>query len=302
MALVDRSTRLALISAWNDSGGGFLHRLMDGHSQLAAWPFELQLGNCAHHDAFSPLIADKYRWPAARNPAVRFFDSIADEELKSVLNRLESAKHRAFAVDVSINDWRRAFVSAADVDTRRGLIATYIDSFLTLWQGDASRPWIVAHCPSLVVDAGEILEDFADAKLLHVVRGPIAGIMDFRRRHPGFSITAYATRWSAVNEAAIRWRKTFPDSILIIDFAELCASREATMRRIANFLCLRFEGDLLVPGWQGQRLDESAMGPFGGVPQISTERDMHLHGLLSDDERDALLQATERTRLALGMS
>jgi len=33
--------RLVLISAWNDSGGGFLHRLFDGHPECFVYPFEL---------------------------------------------------------------------------------------------------------------------------------------------------------------------------------------------------------------------------------------------------------------------
>lgn len=301
MALADRGTRLLLISAWNDSGGGALHRLLDGHSRLAAWPFELQLGNGQRQDAYSPIIAGKYRWPVPRRSAQDFFDSIADEELKSVLTRPQAAKHRAFPVTVNIDDWRDAFKRVADNATRQTLVAAYIDSFLALWLGRADAVFVVAHCPSLVIDAGEILSDFPDAKLIHVVRDPLAGIADFRRRHPGFPVEAYAARWSAVNEAAMRWRQVFRESILIIDFADLCREREAVMRRLARALGLPFEKTLLSPTWHGRQLNLADMGPFGGVPQVSSEREVSLRLALGDSERSALLDATESTREALGL-
>jgi len=296
MALSDCGMRLILISAWNDSGGGFLHRLIDGHSQLAAWPFELQLGNGGRLDAFSRLIGDKYRWPIVRHPADEFFDSVTDDELKSVLAQPSRAKHRAFPLAIDPGAWRLEFLRRAGAGTRRDLIAAYIDSFLLQARPAANAAGLVAHCPNIVIDAGEILADFPDARLLHVVRNPLAGIVDFRRRHPDFPVAAYAARWSAVNGAAVRAQQDYPSSLLLIDFADLVTNRMEAMRRVIGFLQLPFEDVLLRPGWNGRDLDESDMGPFGGVPAIDPTREERLPAMLSEDEREALLQATADAR------
>lgn len=302
MSLADRSTRPVLISAWNDSGGGFLHRLLDGHSGLAAWPFELQLGNGGRTDSFSTLIGGKYRWPLATLSAAAFFDSLADDELKSVLIHPETAKHREFPVGVRLAGWRAAFLRIVDGAERRSLIAAYIDSFMALWLGDVHASGFVAHCPNLVIDTHEILADFPDTKLIHVARDPLAGIGDFRRRHPDFPVSAYAARWSAVNVAALEAHRDFPAAVLLVSFGELAGNREATMRRVAEFLELPFEESMLQPCWNGKALDEIGMGPFGGVPQIGLAREAQLKAQLGAQDRQALLEATDHIRQALGLS
>ena len=83
--------KLDLISAWNDSGGGYLTRLLDGALDTQVWPYELLLGNDDIKDGFDGWFKSCYRWPGfgdqtiTINEAAEFFDKTQDPEIKSVL-------------------------------------------------------------------------------------------------------------------------------------------------------------------------------------------------------------------------
>src|SRR5262249_14338059 len=105
--------QLIQISAWNDSGGGFTHRLFDGHPGLRVWPFELLLGRDDHPvDRFDEeWFRGRFRWPRLGDAidtkdANTLFDLISDAELKSVLTNPASAKHRDFPLQLRIDEWR----------------------------------------------------------------------------------------------------------------------------------------------------------------------------------------------------
>lgn len=291
--------RLSLVSAWNDSGGGFLHRLLDGHPDVRVWPFELQLGNGGHDDDYSRLIGAKYRWPVKRDSPDAFFDSISDEELKSVLADPKNAKHANFPVPINLAAWKDAFLEKSmGAHDRAALITAYIASFFSL-AGETSGRVILGHCPNIVIDFTDVWNDFPNAKIVHVVRDPVAGFADFRGRHPEFAATAYAERWSAVNGAAARARARHPAAVLLVCFASLIEARESTMRAVAAHLGIGFDPALLRPSWRGVALDESAMGPFGGVPQIGKAREAQLQASVASDEKQALMAGTDVARSAL---
>ena len=68
------------VSAVNDSGGGYLTRLLDGHPALRGYPFELQLGTGRTRCGFDEWFAAKYRWPTLPASRRDAFDAFANEE------------------------------------------------------------------------------------------------------------------------------------------------------------------------------------------------------------------------------
>jgi hypothetical protein len=300
MSLTDRTSRLALVSAWNDSGGAFLNRLLDGHPDIASWPFELQLG--------TPLraagsIHPKYRWPAFsedQREMDAIFDQLVDDELKSVLRGNPSQKFAGYVLPVDISSWRDRFrrVDIGDPPERRKIIAGYIDAFLAEWQGErATRQWIIGHCPNIVLDTEEIFADFPDAKIIHVVRDPVAGLASLRRRHPGYDAQKFASQWNAVNGAAVDAIAKQPRSILVLRYEGLLEDREAVMHRVASHLGLKFDPALLTATWNGQVIDESDMGPFGGVHAVGHATEDALRGSIDARETAFLYDATQALRL-----
>ena len=297
--------RLVQISAWNDSGGGFLHRLLDGHPGLRSWPFELLLGRDGMEvDGFGEdWFRGRFRWPrfgaqllAARDGAA-LFDLISDAELKGVLRDPSGAKHRDFPVAVDLAAWRAEAARRWTEDgrfTAGAFVEGYVESFLSLLDGGPGdgRP-VLAHCPCAILDAPETWADLPDARFVCVIRSPLSGFADMSRRHPGLAPARFAAKWSLVNGASALWAGKAPDRVRLVTLPDLLASREATLRELCGWLGLPFDGRAMTPSWRGRALAEAAMGPFGGVPTISSERERALAEGLPVATSDALRRGTD---------
>ncbi|MDR3470306.1 MAG: sulfotransferase [Devosia sp.] len=297
--------RLIQISAWNDSGGGFLHRLFDGHPGLNVWPYELLLGSdTGFCDALTPgWFHGRYRWPRlhamlAAGDGDTAFDAISDLELKSVLANGMDAKHNDFRIDLPLAQWRRdavkAWLSGPDRSQRSFLVA-YLSSFLRLRGQDPEARPLLGHCPVAILDAAELFADFPDASIVHVLRSPLAGFHDMRSRHPTLKVQQYAEKWSLVNmAAALCWAK-HAEKVALVTLDALMTDRRATMERLTRFLGLSFDETILRPGWEGRPLSENDLGPFGGVRTPLTERERAAAEMIHGAERDELLRGTAAT-------
>lgn len=278
------SLGLIQISAWNDSGGGFLHRLFDGHGELDVWPFELLLGTDAFRDGLTPAwFHGRFRWPRlepllALGAAEQAFEAISDRELKGLLSDPGSSRHRDFPVAVALDDWRSGtcarWRAAGDV-SQRAFLTAYLETFLRLWRPQApaaSRP-LLGHCPVGIMDFDRLTRDFPDARVVHVVRNPLAGFRDMRARHPDLDPSRYAEKWGLVNSTAALWQAREPDRVRLVTLASLLEDREATMARLCDFLRIGWDPVVLAPHWCGVPVAETGMGPFGGVPDVSIGRE-----------------------------
>src|SRR5207244_4250651 len=155
--------RLVLISAWNDSGGGFLHRLFDGHPECFVYPFELQLGTALLHDGFESWFRPKYRWPilpedlGAASPE-QLFELFLDDEVKGCLRGRAASKFREFDLELSMEAWRTQFAArlGAAPRTPERVIAAYVGGLFAAWRnrrGSGRERIYLGHCPTIVLDA-----------------------------------------------------------------------------------------------------------------------------------------------------
>lgn len=299
------TVRLIQISAWNDSGGGFLHRLFDGHPQLNVWPFELLLGSdTGRIDRLSPdWFHGRFRWPRlqyllALGEAEAAFDAISDLELKAVLRDRTNAKHRDFPVFVSLDDWKAETVGAwarGDDRSQASFLQSYLSSFLRLRGQNPDVKPLLGHCPVVIIDSDELFADFPDARIIHIVRDPAAGFNDMRARHPTLDPQIYVEKWTLTNTAAILAAAKHPDQVRIIHFTALLVDRAAAMRSLTDFLGLDFDPTLLTPTWDGRTLQEDQMGPFGGVPSVSLRRENDPESGLQSGEVDVIRRLTAAT-------
>ncbi|MDQ1534208.1 MAG: hypothetical protein QOF28_1969, partial [Actinomycetota bacterium] len=118
------------MSAWNDSGGGYLTRLLDGHRDLQVYPFELQLGTGLAPVGFDEWFPAKYRWPVLPPDARGAFDAFANEELRSATTPAAEGKFARFAIDVDFDGWRKAFESLIDESSDRGqVVSAWLTTF-----------------------------------------------------------------------------------------------------------------------------------------------------------------------------
>lgn len=287
------------ISAWNDSGGGFLHRLFDGHPDLRCYPYELLLGRDGESvDAFGhDVFRGRFRWPRfeprASDNAGDLFDIISDAEIRSAMRERERSKHSPFLIDVTEEAWvevaqRMWHGLPPEERTRPAFLGLYIESlFELLGEDDASKP-VLAHCPVAALDFHEMRGDFPDMKMIHVVRSPFAGFRDMSGRHAGLSPESYAWKWWVVNSHAYVLSKKYPGALKIVTLDSLLQRRRETLRGLCDWLGIGLSENVMRPSWRGQVLDEARMGPFGGVPSVAIDR-----------EHDARCQIEETAALVI---
>lgn len=301
--LSQERARLVLVSAWNDSGGGFLTRLLDGHQSLRGWPFELQLGVSGANSAHAGIIHDKYRWPKLNLAQDRtgLFDALMDEELKSVLAGRALSRFAGYEPSVTLEAWRAAFCDSAipQEPSRRDIIAAYIDSYFRLAGDKPAASWVLGHCPCVVLDADSILADFPTAKIIHIIRDPVTGLGDFRRRQRIFDAERFAERWKLVNGEALNMKNAHRDAVMLLRYEDLLAVREASLRQILDFLDLPFNPATLIPSWRGRPLSDQDLGPFGGVGKISREYENAIRASISEPEQERLRTDTAELMEAL---
>jgi hypothetical protein len=244
------------------------------------------------------MIHARYRWPRFTQGAgaSAWFDAIADSELKAVLSGAAPARFEGYRLAPRLAEWRNAFLAwpLPPDPTRRDIIAAYIDSWFSLGEDKPIASRVLGHCPSLVLDAEAIFVDFPDAKIVHVVRDPTAGLGDFRRRHGNFPTDDFATRWTLVNGAALRARTAHPHAVLIVQYERLRDTREFELRRVLDFLGLPFEPATLTPSWRGRPVSDHGLGPFGGVGAIGAAHDADMVSRISDHEQAQLRATTQQ--------
>lgn len=282
--------KLTLISAWNDSGGGLLNRLFDGHPQFQVWPYELQLGTGLTPDKFSSWFKAKYRWPEfiSGQSAANCFDAIIDDELKSSLTRKWSAKHHNYQVAADIKQWRQLFISRLeDSSCRAEIIKIYLQTFQQI-SGSNIKPRILGHCPVLIMDAEKIWADFPDTNIIHIIRDPRCSFVDFNKRNPDVSIDDYMHKWSVVNRMAYTQSLKYPDKVKLICLKDLLEQQQKILTELCHWLNTDFHDTLMQPSWQGEKLQADNMGPFGGVPDATLEAEHKRIMSLSAGLRDTI--------------
>jgi uncharacterized protein (TIGR03032 family) len=274
------------VSAWNDSGGGYLTRLLDGHPALAVYPFELQLGTGLEPCGYDEWFPAKYRWPVLPDERRDAFDAFANEELRAAMGSDAAGKFAGFALDLDVEQWRKAFDARVDGSDRGGVVSAWLDTFFASWRdgpGD-TRDSVVGHCPVLALDWDLVLTDLPGARMVHVVRTPYAGFADTKRRRPGMSAEGYAARWSLVNTVAALHAARRPEKFRVVRYEDLVHAPRETMTALAEWLGLEFDDALLAPTWNGKPLAD--MKPFGGIPVNSLEYERaNIADLGADDRR-----------------
>ncbi len=300
----DEPFKLILISAWNDSGGAFTHRLFDGHPALYAYPFEMQFGTEQLKDGFSDWFYAKYRWPSfskslTSQHAGEIFDAIIDQELKSTLLDLRTSKFRNFKVDVNFEQWRKSFeINFQSMpSTRRAVLIAYINSFFENWLNRAASGQeraFLGHCPVVNVDFDKIHQDFPEIRMLHIVRSPYSGYADMRFRRPEVCVEAYCQKWNLVNSMAVAFEKKYPDNIKCVPYLSLLTKREQTLVQLCQWLKIDFDPLLLEPTWNAKPI--LGLYPFGGVRIASVEHEYNYKDELKESELDAIKSSTEGIR------
>ena len=281
---------LVMISAMYENGGNAMHRLFDGHPSLHVYPFESQLGNARCSDFLSSLFPFKYRYPdfpATSDPA-EDYELFFDEELKTFLRNRNVSKFRGadLKMDESVRKGRFCELAVSKPRARCHIVAAFFDATFDAWENEnssGSETGTVGYSPIIGFDGEQILSDFPNGQIIHVIRNPWSAYADTIKRPFPLSISRYAATWSFMQHYALMLAGRYPDRFHIVRFEDLVADRGQTMGKLADALGIAFCDTLLQPTWNGRPMAE--IYPWGTIRTLTTEANIAAMNELSSEQR-----------------
>src|SRR5580698_6291258 len=105
---------LFMISAMYENGGNTTHRMLDGHPEILAYPFESQVGTSLVNDYLSSYVPFRYRWPEfpMNGTVENDYEFFFDEEMKTRLRVPERSKFKLTDLQIDEAERKRLFVES----------------------------------------------------------------------------------------------------------------------------------------------------------------------------------------------
>ncbi|MGE0724901.1 MAG: sulfotransferase, partial [Alphaproteobacteria bacterium] len=251
---------LFLVSEVQRSGGSMMAQLFDGHPQIYAHPFEIQIGH-----------PKKWFWPdldLADAPET-WFERLFEEPLRRFVaegfakrgsNPHAAADRRPFHFDI---DRQRGDFLARTTEARpasqRAILDAYFSSFFTAWRdwSPTGRERCVAGFTPALIAVPDSVErffaDYPDGRMLTIVRDPRSWWVSARNHYHTYRDLDRALEiWTLSARASLGHAKRRPDRVLPLTYERLVREPEPTMRRVASFLGSDFDPTLTEPTFLGQ--------------------------------------------------
>src|SRR5260370_21524573 len=184
------SFKLIMISAMYENGGNTTHRMLDGHPELFAYPFESQLGTSLVNDYLTSYVPFKYRWPEfpMHGSVEQDYELIFDEEMKVRLRTPERSKFKHADMQITEVERKKLYcqIASSKPRSRANAMEAFFRSTFDAWknvQRTGKEKAYLGYSPVQVLDTEKIMADYpANGHVLHVVRNPYSGYSDTKKR------------------------------------------------------------------------------------------------------------------------
>jgi hypothetical protein len=284
---------LLMISAMYENGGNTTHRLLDGHPDMAVYPFESQLGTRLVLDEFNGLFPSKYRWPVYPLDSTPDddFRLVTDEEVRVRARTPHVSKFRHVPFDFSDEERRHLYADFIGQSGRsRGAnVAAFFRATFAAWRdyrGPSEPRVYVGYSPIVVVDAERILADLPSARILHVVRNPWSAYADTKKRPVPLPLAHYLLGWVINQHYALIYRDRYPDRVRIERYEDIVAHASSTLASTCDWLGLRASESLALPSWNGETIGE--VHPWGTIRSATPEANRLTALELTAEEHEAV--------------
>ncbi len=291
---------LIMISAMYENGGNTTHRLLDGHPELYAYPFESQVGTSGVNDYLSSYVPFKYRWPEfpLSGSVEHDYELIFDEEMKVLLRTPQRSKFNGCGLKLDEKERLARFVEhmKGKPRSRAHLVEAFFRSTFDSWSNfnrTGKEHVYLGYNPVQVLDTEKILADFPKGHVLHVVRNPYSGYSDTKKRPYPLPLPRYVWTWNLCQHMALTYAEKYPDRFHIVRFEDIVADRKKTMSKLCAKLGIGWSDTCLSPTWNGQAMKE--VYPWGTIRIATPEVNVATMNELSEAEK------AEVTRLSIVM-
>ncbi len=292
--------KLFMISAMYENGGNTTHRLLDGHPELFAYPFESQVGTNLVSDYLSSYVPFKYRWPefSLEGTPEQDYELIFDEEMKVLLRTPERSKFKNCGLKINEKERIARFVELAKSGprSRARLVEAFFRSTFDTWTNfnrKGSEHIYLGYNPVQVFDTEKIFADFPNAHVIHVVRNPYSGYSDTKKRPYPLSLARYTWTWNLNQHMALTYAEKYPKQFHIIRFEDIVADTKGALSRLCGQLGIAWSDTCLAPSWNSTVLRE--VYPWGTIRVPTPDVNVATMNELSESEK------AEITRLSIVM-
>jgi hypothetical protein len=297
--------KLFMISAMYENGGNTTHRMLDGHPEIYAYPYESQLGTSLVSDYLTSYVPFKYRWPEfpLNGEAGNDYELIFDEEMKVRLRTPDRSKFKYADMRIDELERKRLFVEFMKNKprTRANLMEAFFRSTFDSWTNYArtgkEKAWL-GYSPVMCLDTEKILSDFPDGHVIHVVRNPYSGYSDTKKRPFPISLERYTWTWSYCQHLALTYAEKYPSNFHIVRFEDLISDCKGTMTKLCKGLGVSFSETCLYPSWNAQKLQE--VYPWGTIRVPTPEVNVATMNQLTDSEKARIKALSIVMQRALG--
>lgn len=297
-----------MISAGFEHGGNITHRHLDGHSKLMVYPFESQLGNRYYNDFLASVERVQYRYPEFPEglAAEELYEQIIDEEMKTFLRKRNGSKFKDADLDLKEEDRKRYFVEflGEGEHKRRDVIEAFFKSTFKAWKnyyGNCTEDdgVYVGYSPAIGIDAGRMIKDFPEMKIMHIIRNPFSAYRDTKRRPFPQTLERYMITWNIYHSTVAMYEGMYPENVKIFRYEDLVHDKKKFMNEVAKFVGVPFEESMLYPSWNGKEITTD-IAPWGTVLRSDENYNASIIDELSDDERKQIKMASKALALHFG--
>jgi hypothetical protein len=245
------------------SGGSLLNQLFDGHPQMHVQPGEIKLEIDEQKKSFAPEsdpVNNPKKWFA------RLAQNSIDTHLKEVHRNLEiidSSQPFVFIPYLQKRIFLRYLKSVNSRDLRT-VYNAYMTSYFGSWLNYANltgldKKYIVGLSKTHTMDREKVkqfFETYPEGKLVSTIRDPENWIRATSAlRHKNYPVAQSAVNhWRESTKAMVRNKEVFGNRVCIVRHADLTGNTEAVMRYLSKFLNIEFDGILLSPTFNRDRV------------------------------------------------
>ncbi len=250
---------MVLISQVHRSGGTLLSQLFDGHPELHAHPYELQIG-----------YPDKTHWPRLNlnDSAENWFRYLGEGHILRLFREGftkpgRGSDHAQPALPFLMMPLlvRSLFLEALarkKVQSARDILNAYMTAYFNGWLDNQNiygklQKWITAFVPRLNLDQTNLdlfFQDYPDGRVIQVLREPKSWYASASRhlKHPDHNdIEQQIDLWIR-SAKSMQWlRAKYPEKVRIIRFEALLNDTGRIMKELCLFLGIEFNPVLLEP-------------------------------------------------------
>jgi hypothetical protein len=285
--------KLLMIGAMYENGGNTSHRFLDGHPQLAVYPFESQVGTRLVNDMMSSLFPLKYRWPVFALDATpeQDYRAIIDEEGKVRARTPNVSKFRHMQFD--LNDDERMSLYVQQVlktgRSRANNMHAFFKATFDGWKNykrTGKEEFYVGYSPIITVDADKILDEMPEAHFLHVVRNPWSAYADTKKRPVPMKLADYILAWNLNQYFALLFKEKYPDRMHIVRTEDVMENPHKALGAILQEMGLQPNDSLKTPSWNGEPLQE--VYPWGTIRKATPEANLATANELTAEEKQEI--------------